>query len=346
MSLRVGMLAPIAHPYPPPGYGPWERVTHDLTETLVETGHDVTLFASEGSVSKASLHPTAEAPLSSQPGVDHRVIEDLHIETAMKAAAEMGLDVVHSHLHVHALNFADLAGCPVVTTLHGVAWNQDTHEALLEHSAKPFVSLSHSERRFLPGLNYVATVPNGIRTEDFPSGDSDDGYLAFVGRISPEKAPHLAVEVARRSGRHLLMAGVVEDRYRDYANRVLESIGPGVDFLGPLARPELSLLLQGATATIMPLQWDEPFGLVVVESLSSGAPVVAWMRGAMPEIVEDGVTGFLVEDVTGAVDAVGRIDTISRAECARVARARFDRHVMAESYANVYEMVSASASRR
>lgn len=346
MSLRVGMLAPIAHPYPPPGYGPWERVTHDLTETLVELGHDVTLFAPEGSVSTAGLHPTAVAPLSSQPEVDQRAIEDRHVETAMRAAADLGLDIVHSHLHVHALAFADLARCPVVTTLHGVAWNDDTHHALLEHSAKPFVSLSHSERRFLPELNYVATVPNGITTEDFPPGDSDDGYLAFVGRISPEKAPHLAVEVARRSGRHLLMAGVIEDRHRDYANRVLDSVGPGVDFLGPLARPELSLLLRNATATIMPLQWDEPFGLVVVESLASGAPVVAWRRGAMAEIVDEGVTGFLVENVTEAVHAVERIDSISRAECARVARARFDRRVMAESYANVYEMVATSASRR
>lgn len=340
MTVRVGMLAPITHPYPPSGYGPWERVTHDLTESLVEMGHDVVLFAAEGSVSSADLHVTAEAPLSLRPDQDHRLLEDHHIETAMRAAAERELDVVHSHLHVHGLAFARFASCPVVTTLHGVAWNRDTHDALRDNSALPYVSLSESERWFLPDLNYVATVPNGIDTDDFPFGERDEGYIAFVGRISPEKAPHLAVEVSRQTGRHLLMAGVVEEKYREYAEWVLAAVGPKVDFLGPLDRPELSVLLRGAAATIMPLQWDEPFGLVVVESLCSGTPVVAWRRGAMPEIIDDGVTGFLVDDVPAAVEALDRLGTISRAECARLARARFDRRVMAESYAGVYEMVA------
>ena len=346
MSLRVGMLAPITHPYPPPGYGPWERVTHDLTETLVEMGHDVTLFAANGSISNADLHPTVEAPLVSLPGLDPRSIEDQHIESAMKAATDLSLDVVHSHLHTHALAYADLASCPVVTTLHGVAWSGDTHGELLDHSAMPFVSLSDSERNFLPGLNYVATVPNGIRSEDFPEGDGKGDYIAFVGRIAPEKAPHLAVEAARQTGRHLLMAGVIEDRYREYADSVLAGTGPDVDFLGPLDRPELSLLLREAAVTIMPLQWDEPFGLVVVESLCSGTPVVAWRRGAMPEIIDDGVTGILVDDLSAAVDAVSRVESISRADCARIGRERFDRRVMAGSYAKVYESVAANASRR
>jgi glycosyltransferase involved in cell wall biosynthesis len=321
-------------------------VTHDLTETLVEMAHDVTLFAAADSITQARLHVTAEAPLSSLTGADDRAVEDRHIVSAMAAAAELGLDIVHSHLHVHALAHAGLAGCPVVTTLHGVAWSSDTHDALRRHAEMPFVSLSDSERSFLPELNYVATVPNGIRTEDFPYGDGEGGYLAFVGRISPEKAPDLAVEAAQRAGLPLLMAGLIEDKYQDYADAVFARAGREVDFLGPLDRPDLSLLLREASATIMPLQWDEPFGLVVVESLSAGTPVVAWRRGAMPEIVDDEVTGFLVDDVSSAVDAINRVDAISRTECARVARERFDRTVMAAGYGRVYESVAAIASRR
>ena len=344
--VRIGMLAPITHPYPPLGYGPWERVTHDLTERLVLDGHDVTLFAPAGSETKAELIETADAPLVSTPWIDRRAAEDLHVETAMTVAGDGAFDIVHSHLHIHALPFADQIPCPMLTTLHGAAWAPAHHDLLRRHSDLPFVSLSDRERAFLPELNYVATIPNGIRVEEFPPGDGSGGYVVFVGRISPEKAPHLAVEVARRSGRHLLMAGIIEDQYRRYARDCLLSTGEFVDFLGPLDRPELSLLLRDATALLMPLQWDEPFGLVVVESLASGTPVIAWRRGAMPEIIDDGVTGFIVDDVASAVEALSRVDDLSRAGCARVARARFDDATMAAAYANVYGRVVSSGPSR
>ena len=342
MPMRIGMLAPITHPYPPTGYGPWERVTHDLTERLVLDGYEVTLFAARGSETSANLVPTTEVNLSDLPEGERRLAEDRHVTAAISAANEGGVDVMHSHLHVHVLRHAHLVRYPVLTTLHGVAWDQNQHSLLLEHALRPFVSLSDSERTFLPQLNYVATIPNGVRIEDFPPGDGAGAYLAFVGRISPEKAPHLAVEVARMAGWPLRMAGPIEEQHHDYAAAIRQRAVPGmVDFLGPLARADLSRLLRDAVALVMPLQWDEPFGLVVVEALASGTPVVAWDRGAMPEIVVDAVTGFVVADVDEAVDALPRIGDISRAACSQDARARFSDAAMAAAYARVYERLLA-----
>jgi glycosyltransferase involved in cell wall biosynthesis len=346
VTLRVGMLAPITHGYPPSGYGPWERVTHDLTETLVETGHDVVLFAPSDSVTSAELHPTVSAPLSEMHGHNWRNLEDEHIAAALCGAAKADVDVVHSHLHVHALAQERLFGGPLLSTLHGVASNRKVREELSKFARRPFVSLSNSERQFHPELNYVATIPNGIRTEEFPVGDGSGGYLAFVGRLAPEKAPHRAIDIAREAGIPLLMAGTIEDRYRDYATSVLAKVGPGVDYLGSLERPDLAIMLAGASGLLMPLEWDEPFGLVVVESLSSGTPVVAWNRGAMPEILEPGRTGFLVGDVDEAVAAIGKLKEIDREDCAATARQRFNRYVMADAYARVYEELALNTSRR
>ena len=340
---KVGMLAPITHPYPPPGYGPWERVTHDLTERLVAEGHEVTLFATAASETKASLVATVDRPLSSVSSSERRRIEDDHIATAMSIAADGRFDVVHSHLHVHALGYAEHLPCPLVTTLHGAAWDTAHFEKLRQFAHLPFVSLSDRERDFMPELNYVATIPNGIRMDDFPPGRGAGGYVAFVGRLAPEKAPHLAVEIARRAGLRLLMAGVIEDRYRDYAEGVLTEGRDVVDYLGSLDRPELSLLLRDAMALVMPLEWDEPFGLVVVEALASGTPVVAWRRGAMPEIVEESVTGYLVDGVEDAVNALSRVPALSRDACAAQARRRFSDAVMAARYGEVYDLVGSAA---
>lgn len=347
MSLRIGMLAPITHSYPPEGYGPWERVTYDLTESLVAAGHSVTLFAAEGSQTEARLHATAPAPLSDRPGADHRLAEDAHITMALHACDDLGIDILHSHLHVHVLDREDLWDGPIVSTLHGVAWDPEVRKRLDHHAGRPFVSLSDRERAFHPGLNYVATIPNGIATEEFPRGPGDGGYVVFVGRLSPEKAPHLAVAAAQLAGIPILLAGIIEEKHREYARAVLANVnGPGVDYLGPLNRPDLVEVIHGAAATLMPMEWDEPFGLVVVESLACGTPVVAWRRGAMPEIVEDGKTGFLVDDVQSAAAALGRIDEISRDHCAREARRRFDRSVMASAYAEVYRRISSSRPAR
>lgn len=343
MTMRVGMIAPISHPYPPGGYGPWERVTHDLTERLVANGLDVTLFAPHGSVSSARLVETVPAALETAEGGDPRLEEETHLAIAMEMAASGEFDVVHSNLHVHALVFSRLIGIPVLTTLHGVAWNKAHHPLLRRYADSPFVSISDRERAFLPELNYVATIPHGLAVDEVPLGDGGGGYLAFLGRLAPEKAPDLAMEVAERSGMPLLMAGPIDEAHRDYFDWLMGRRPPGVDYLGPMERTDVWDLLGGATALLMPLRWDEPFGLVVAESLAVGTPVVAWNMGAMPEIVEDGSTGFVVGDVDAAVAAVGKLDQIERAACRRSAEKAFSVARMAADYADVYERLAAGS---
>jgi len=340
------MISPISHPYPPAGYGPWERVTHDLTEQLVAMGHDVTLFAAAGSATSARLIETIMAPLDSS-GADPRLEEERHLSVAMEASLGGAFDVIHSHLHVHGLVFSRLVSTPIVTTLHGVAWDAATHPLLLQYAEMPFVSLSQSERAFLPQLNYVATIPNGIRTSEIPVGGGDGGYLVFAGRMAPEKAPDLAVETALAAGMPLRLAGMVEDRHRDFfETKVLAARSRDIEYLGPLDRDDLWRLLGSAHALVMPLRWHEPFGLVAVESLAAGTPVIAWRMGALPEIIDDGVSGYLVQDVAEAVGSVALVDGLDRDFCRSIAETRFVDSVMAAAYSDVYQRLSATTSVR
>jgi glycosyltransferase involved in cell wall biosynthesis len=254
----------------------------------------------------------------------------------MEAVRDGGFDVVHSHLHVHALVFSRMLTTPMVTTLHGSAWDPAHHDLLHRYAEMPYVSISYVERSLLPELNYVATISNGVRVEEIPMGDGLGGYLAFVGRFAPEKGPDLAVEVARAAGLPLRIAGPVEERYRDYFEEVVGGADREVQYLGELDRAELWALLGGALALLMPLRWPEPFGLVVAESLAAGTPVVAWRMGAMPELIEDGVTGRLVDNTAEAVHAVGQIGDVSRQRCRQSAENRFSDRVMARFYSAVY----------
>lgn len=344
--MRIAMLPPITHPFPPPGYGPWERVAFNLTEALVAAGHDVTVFAPAGSLTTAHLHPTVPEPMI-QSALDPRLAEEEHLDVAFEHIAAADFDVVHSHLHVHALGYGQFVSTPIVTTLHGVAWNTATHRLLRRYADRPFVSISNAERAFLPELRYVATVPNGIRMHEFDVGDGAAGHLAFVGRIAPEKALDLAIATARRSGRSLHIAGPVEAKYRAYFECEIEPHldGSNIVYHGELDRARVARLVGDSVGLLMPLRWDEPFGLVVVESLAAGTPVIAWRRGAMPEIVAHERTGFLVDDVAGAVTAIGRLDEISRLECHRSAQQRFSAETMAAGYMRVYEELLVTPSQ-
>lgn len=336
------MLAPITHPLPPTGYGPWEQVVTDLTDGLCAAGHEVTVFGPAGSETAGTLLATIPHPLEEWPDTegppDHRVWEEIHIASMARMAARGDFQIIHSHLGVHPLGYAHLLETPMLTTLHGSAWNQAIHPALDRYKDLPFVSLSDSERAFFPDLNYVSTVFNGIDVDRFRVGRGDGGFLLFAGRMAPEKRPDLAIEVARLADIPIKLAGPVEDKHREFFAEVVTPMVDGtmVEYLGSVMRTELIELYPEASAVVMPLGWDEPFGLVVIESLASGTPVVGWRRGALPELIRDGVTGAIVDDVAGAAASLARLGQLDRSECRSDAESRFSVEAMASGYVDAY----------
>lgn len=338
------MLAPITHQIPPIGYGPWEQVVGNLTDGLIAAGHDVTLFACAGARTAANLKATVPFPLADWPNddtLDHRIWEEIHVATVAEAVSESAFDIVHAHLNVHPLGFAGLLDTPMITTLHGAAWNRSIHPALARYAHLPFVSLSDSERSFYPELNYVATVNNGIDCDQFVFSDVPGEFLLFAGRMAPEKQPQVAVEVAHRSGLPLKLAGPIEDTHQGYFESEVAPLldGQRVEYLGELRRADLIELYPKAAALLMPLAWDEPFGLVVVEALASGTPVIGWRRGALPELIRHGATGAIVDDVESAIGAIDDLPGIDRRECRRDAEARFSVDTMTRGYASAYRQV-------
>lgn len=356
--MRIAMLAPINWPLPPSGYGPWELVAHNLTEELVRLGHDVTLFAAGGTRSSATVVETCPHALSTWPKAerdrerrfdpetgllegppDARVWEQLHIAKCMEQARAGAFDVVHSHLHVHALGFARMIPCPLVSTLHGSAWVRSAHPMFLAFRDQPYVSISNAERTMLPELNYIATVYNGVRMDDFSLETEKDDYLLFAGRLAPEKGPAEAVEIAHRSGRRLLLAGLIEPQHEEYFNeRVKRHVdGKQIEYLGLLSQKELAPIYRKAAAVLFFINWCEPFGLVAVEAQASGTPLIATRFGALPEIVVDGKTGFLVDTIDEAVRATERLGGIDPVACRDNVETRFSTLAMAKGYERAYD---------
>jgi glycosyltransferase involved in cell wall biosynthesis len=359
--MRIAMLAPISWPLPPSGYGPWEQVASNLTEGLVERGHEVTLFAAAGSRSRATVVETVPHALATWPesekcrphaydpetGLlegppDARALEQLHIATCMERAARGDFDIVHSHLHIHALVFGRLIGCPLVSTLHGAAWVHPAHPVFKAYKDLPFVALSDAERSLLPELNYVATVYNGVRLDDFSFEPDKDDYLLFAGRFAPEKGAAEAVEVARRSGRRLKMAGLVESQHAAYFDAKVRPFidGKNVEYLGLLTQAELAPLYRKAAAVLFMINWCEPCSMVGIESQACGTPLIGTRYGYLPEIIVEGQSGFLVDSVDEAVQAVGRLDTLSPQACRDNVERRFSIDTMVRGYERVYQSLA------
>jgi glycosyltransferase involved in cell wall biosynthesis len=355
--LRVAMLAPVSWTVPPVGYGPWEQVVSNLTEELVALGHEVTLFAAAGSQTSARLVATVPHPFSLWPEAernapqrfdrvsgllqgppDFRALEQLHIATCIEAASTGAFDVVHSHLHVHALVFSRLLPCPLVSSLHGAAWVRSSHAVFDRYKDLPFVSLSDAERQLKPDLNYVATVYNGIRLEAFPLCTSKEDYLLFAGRLAPEKGAADAIQIAKLSGMPLRIAGLMEPQHQAYFD---QRIKPHLDdrditYLGLLSQRELAPHYQRAAAVLFPISWCEPCSMVGIEAQSSGTPILGTRCGYLPELVKHQETGFLVDSVEEAVEAVAHLDEIDPLACHANVSARFQASVMAAGYERVY----------
>lgn len=329
--MRLALLGPIAWRTPPRDYGPWELVTGLLADGLAERGVDVTLFATLDSITLAKLDGVCARPYEEDGELDGRIWEALHVAHALGRSAEF--DLIHNHLDWLPLAFSGLARAPIVTTVHGFSSPRILPAYLRSGSA--FVSISDADRA--PALDYVATVHHGVDTAALPfSATAGDGLVCF-GRIHPDKGTAQAIEIARGAGRPLVLCGPVQDR-RYFAEEIEPHVdGDRVRYLGSVGREDRAAVLGAAACLLHPIAFAEPFGLSVVESMVCGTPVVAYARGSMPELVEDGVTGVLVDGVESAVAGVARAEGFDRAACRSAAEQRFSAGRMVDDYVDVYE---------
>ena len=337
--MRVGMLAPISWRVPPRHYGPWERVVSLLTEGLVERGVDVTLFATADSVTGARLDAVCPRPLAEDDTLDPKVWESLHIANAFEKSARF--DLIHNHLDFLPLTYSGLVTTPVVTTIHGFSSDRIRPAYRRYDGRTSYVSISDADRD--PGLHYVATVYHGIDLAEFTPVEAPRRGLVFLGRIHPDKGVAEAIAVARAVGLPLVIAGIVHDR-EYFAREVEPSLdGDRIRYVGSLGPHDRDELLGGALALLHLVRFAEPFGLSMVEAMACGTPVIGFRRGSVPEVIDEGVTGFVVDDVAGAIDAVRRVAALDRRKVRAHVAERFSRDRMVDDYLRVYELVTASS---
>ena len=336
-SLRIAQVAPLYESVPPKLYGGTERVVAYLTDQLVADGHDVTLFASGDSETRARLVPICPQGLRLDPGsTDAFAHHVLLLERVFQDIASF--DVVHFHCDYIHFPLSRRAPVATLTTLHGRLDIPDLLPLYDEFADMPLVSISDAQRRPLSGANWRATVYHGL-PRDFAAYAPESGeHLAFLGRVSPEKGIVEAVEIARRAGMRLQVAAKVDEADREFYETTVRPIldDPLVEFLGEIGDAEKPAFLGSARALLFPIDWPEPFGLVMIEALASGTPVIAFPRGSVPEIIEDGVTGFLVEGIDAAARAAVRASQLRREDCRRAFEERFTAERMARDYVAVY----------
>ncbi|MEA3108305.1 MAG: hypothetical protein QOI88_2910 [Gammaproteobacteria bacterium] len=335
--MRIAQVAPLTEAVPPKLYGGTERVVAYLTDALVELGHDVTLFASGDSVTKADLHAMWPRALRLDPSVtDYFVPLFMQLEMVARRAHEF--DVIHAHLDYFGYPMLLRLATPSLTTLHGRLDLPELPALYGVYDEMPVVSISNSQRGPLPQPNYVATVLHGLPKDLLAKGPGTGGYLGFLGRISPEKAPDAAVRIAAKAGMPLKIAAKVDKVDQEYYRTTIEPLlsRGDVEFVGEIGEHQKSEFLGNAAALLFPIAWREPFGLVMIEAMACGTPVIAYNNGSVPEVLEDGVTGFIVENEQQAVDAVAKIGTLDRDRIRAEFDRRFTAHHMAQNYVKLY----------
>lgn len=348
--MRIAQVAPLFESVPPSLYGGSERVVSWLTEELVRLGHDVTLFASGDSHTSARLVPACEKALWR----DSACRETLphHIRMLELVFRDLPrFDVLHFHCDYVHFPLVRRYACPSVSTLHGAIHLHDLRPLLEEYRDVPLVSISHNQQQPLPDANWVGNVHHGLPLDLHTFHHGSGNYLAFLGRISPEKGLERAIEIARRSGYKLKIAAKIYDEDRPYYEHTIEPLlresNSFVEFLGEIGGDAKDEFLGDAKALLFPVEWAEPFGLVMIEALATGTPVVAWRRGSVPEVIQDGKTGFIVSNIDEGLKAVGQLDRIDRRTCRADFEQRFTSERMAKDYLRLYEkvMTATSASR-
>jgi len=341
--MRIAQVAPLWERVPPPAYGGIELVVGLLTDELVRRGHEVTLFASGDSISLAKLESVHPRALRLDSNVrEYGIYEMLQMSRVYEQASEF--DIIHSHMGCVALPYGNLVKTPTVHTLHGI-FTPDNEKMFTHARRQPYVSISDAQREPRLDLNCVATVYNGIdlTTYDFYPEPQDPPYLAFLGRISPEKGTHLAIEIAKRSGWRLKMAGKVDVVDVDYYEQQIKPHidGKQIEYLGETDHEQKSALIGGAVATLFPITWREPFGLVMIESMAAGTPVIAMALGSTTEVIAHGKTGFLCNNVDEFVEAIDQVAQLNRNDCREHVSKHFSVQKMTAGYEAVYQQVLA-----
>jgi glycosyltransferase involved in cell wall biosynthesis len=336
--MRIAQVSPLFEAVPPKLYGGTERVVHSLTEELVAMGHDVTLFASGDSITSATLAPMRREALRLDPTVRDWVAYYMKmVELIYRRADEF--DVIHFHIDYFPLSLFSRQRTPFLTTLHGRLDLTEFKEIYETFPHAPFVSISNSQRRPIPSLNWVRTVLHGMPAKRLMPLAVKPSYLAFLGRVSPEKGLDRAIKIAARAGVKLKIAAKVDNADREYFEteiKPLLSLGH-VEFIGEIDDSQKPEFLSGAHALLFPIDWPEPFGLVMIEAMACGTPVIAYNCGSVPEVLDHGLTGFIVPDEDAAVSAISRLGELDRGAIRRRFEQRFTARRMAEDYVDVYE---------
>jgi glycosyltransferase involved in cell wall biosynthesis len=329
------MLAPVSWRVPPRHYGPWERVVSILTEGLAARGLEVTLFATADSVTAARLQAVVPRGYSEDSSIDPKVHEGLHIASAFERAADF--DVLHNHFDFLPLTYSRLVSTPVVTTIHGFSSERIVPVFKAYNDIGHYVAISEADRH--PDLTYAATIHHGIPLNEFTLRTEPGDYLLFFSRIHPDKGAREAVELARRTGQKLVIAGIVHDEayFRSWVEPFVD--GERIRYVGSVGPAERDALLGGATALVHLVGFEEPFGLSVVEAMATGTPVIAYPRGSLPELIVDGVTGFLVPNIETAVEALEGLAGLDRRACRAHVEARFSAERMVDDYVRLYERI-------
>jgi glycosyltransferase involved in cell wall biosynthesis len=340
--MRIAQIAPLAEAVPPYLYGGTERVVSLLTERLVHRGHDVTLFASGDSRTSARLFACAPRALR----LDPRSLETIGptlVELAEVYRRAGEFDVIHNHADYFAFPFSRLTTTPTVTTAHfrlDLPEIADIYEMFREQN---LVSVSRDQASYLPDANWVANIPHAINLDNFHYQSEPGDYLVFLGRMSPEKRPDRAIAIAREVGMRLVVAAKIDRNDREYYETVVRPLidaAPFVESIGEVDEARKDRLLGGAYASLFPIDWPEPFGLTTIESLATGTPVIAMRRGSIPEVMADGVTGFICDSVDEMIGAVGRIGEVDRAACREHVERNFSPELMTSRYEEVYRRLA------
>jgi glycosyltransferase involved in cell wall biosynthesis len=340
--MRIAQIAPLYECVPPKLYGGTERIVSYLTEELVRQGHDVTLFASGDSKTSAKLVPCCDMALRLNPSIrDPLPYHIIMMEQVRQRACEF--DILHFHVDYYHAPLVRQLSCPALTTHHGRLDLPDLAAFYGTFHDMPLVSISNDQRGYLRHANWTGTVHHGLPRDLLPfQPQARDGHLVFLGRISPEKRPDLAIEIAAKAGVPLKIAAKidrVDQSYWDEEIHPMVQAHPNVEFIGEVNEQEKAELLGKAAALLFPIDWPEPFGLVMIEAMACGTPVIALRRGSVPEVVEDGVSGFIVDNIEQAVAAIRRITDLDRATVRAAFERRFTAERMAKDYVDIYHRI-------